>query len=109
MLCSYVYKFINFSVAILQYIATCLKAERRASLCLHRNTPRSGATQGTMSVFGFIHFFKTKSDICVATDRTCKRFFYGKLNLARSKDGGLRGTWHCCSFNAPSTYASVAW
>jgi hypothetical protein len=44
----------------------------------------------------------------VITDRTGKRFFGGRPELARSKDGGLRGAWHCFLFNAPSTYASMA-
>jgi hypothetical protein len=50
---------------------------------------------------------KTKTDSYVMTNRTCERFFGGRLNLARSKDDGPRGARYCCSFNAPSTYASM--
>jgi hypothetical protein len=55
----------------------------------------------------FYHFSKNP-DNCVETDRTSKRFFGRKLDLARSKDNGLRGVRHYCSFKAPSTYASAA-
>jgi hypothetical protein len=44
MLCSYIYEFINFSVAMFLCVATFLKAEWRALLHLCRNAHHSGAT-----------------------------------------------------------------
>jgi hypothetical protein len=98
----------NFSVAIFLYVATSLKDEQRASLHLCRNTPYSGATQGTMPSFRFTTFQKRNPDIYVVTNRMSERFFGRRLDLARSKDDGLRGARYCCSFKVPSTYASVA-
>jgi hypothetical protein len=51
--------------------------------------------------------FQKNPDIYVVTNRTSKRFFDGKLDLARSKDDGLRRARRCCSFKVPSTYATV--
>jgi hypothetical protein len=52
--------------------------------------------------------FENKIDNYVATDHTCEKFFGGKLNLARGEDGGPCEAYYCCSFKAPSTYASMA-
>jgi hypothetical protein len=60
------------------------------------------------AILSIFFVLKTKIDSYVATDRTCERFFGGKLNLTRSEDGSPRRAWYCCSFNAPSTYAFVA-
>jgi hypothetical protein len=58
--------------------ATMLEAEQRASLHEWKNSPYSGATQGTMpSLFFFQIFSKKNPDNCVETDRMIERFFDG--------------------------------
>jgi hypothetical protein len=61
-----------------------------------------------MPSFHFYNFSKKNLDIYVVTDRMSERFFGGRLDLARSKDDGLRRVRRCCSFKVPSTYASAA-
>jgi hypothetical protein len=56
----------------------------------------------------FLLNFSKNPDKCVETDRTSERFFGRKLDLAKSKGGGLRGERGCCSFKAPSAHASTA-